>query len=107
MKVEAAELLLLRALDTIAAAARAGAPPPLQARARVRAQSAYAVRLCLEALESLYLAAGGGVLQVDHPLARLQADIHAMHLHAALNLDNNLELFGATVLGQPINTAFV
>jgi alkylation response protein AidB-like acyl-CoA dehydrogenase len=107
VKVEAAELVLHRALDAIAAAARAGVQPVLRERARVRAECAYAVRLCLEAVETLYLAAGGGVLQVAHPLARLHADVHAMHLHAALNLDNNLELYGATVLDQPINTAFV
>ncbi len=107
LRIGAAELVLERAAAAVATAAERNVPMTLEARARVRAESAWAVRACLEAVEGLYLASGGGVLQEAHPLARLHRDVHGMSLHAALNLDNNVELYGAAVLGQPLATQFV
>jgi 3-hydroxy-9,10-secoandrosta-1,3,5(10)-triene-9,17-dione monooxygenase len=107
IKIDAAELLLGRAAESVRQAAEAGITLDVRMRARARIDSAWAVRQCVEAIELLYLAGGGGVLQESHPLQRLQRDVHAMNLHGALNLDANLELYGAITLGQPSPSSFV
>jgi len=106
-KTDIAYLLLDRAAESVRLAAESGRIMEYQARARVRVDSSYAVRQCLEAIETLYLASGGGVLQQSHPLGRLQRDVHAMDLHGALVLEPNLELYGAIALGQNSPSTFV
>ena len=58
-KIDAAELLLRRSIEDVMNAADAGTSLDLNNRARVRMDSAYAPRLCLEAAEILFLAGGG------------------------------------------------
>lgn len=106
-KRDVASLLLDRAAASVRAAADAGQQLDYPLRARVRVDSAYAVRQCVEAIETLFLASGGGVLQRSHPLQRLQRDVHAMALHGALVLEPNLELYGAIALGQASPSPFV
>ena len=107
MKTDVAELLLDRASRMVRDYAERGEVMPLQPRLTVRLDSSYAVRQCLEAVNELCQVSGGGILQNTHPLQRLQHDIHAMTLHAALNLDANFEMLGAATLGRPLGTNFV
>ncbi len=106
-RVDVAALLLARAADGVAEAAEAGRAMDVGERCRVRADCAWAVRECVTAVESLWRLGGGGLLQEAHPLNRCLRDVQAMQQHAALNLDNNLELYGAATLGQPLNSSFV
>ena len=85
----------------------AGQQMPLVERNLVRAYSSGAVRQCIAAIESLFLAAGGTALQETHPLQQLNRDAKATAVHAALAHENNLELWGASRLGKPLNSQFV
>ena len=76
-------------------------------RTRIRAYGSAAVRQCVDAVQSLFLASGGRAVQEGSPLQQLQRDVQAMALHAALSNENNLELWGAAELNQSLNTTFV
>ena len=107
MKIEAAHLLLHHSADEIQGAAERDAPMELPARAKVRMACAYAVRQCLEAVETLYLACGGSGVMDTNPLQRASRDLHAMNLHGLLNLQTNQEMYGRIVLGLPQNTPLI
>ncbi len=106
-KVDAAQLLLHRSADDIEDATRAGREMPLELRARVRMDCAYAARLCLEAVEILYLATGGSGIAEKNPIQRAQRDIHAINMHGLLSLKTNLEMYGRILLGLPQNTPLI
>ena len=107
MQTGSAELMLERGTAMIRDTAEAGELMPLVERNRTRAYSSGAVRQCVAAIESLFLASGGTALQETHPLQQLTRDAKAMALHAALVHENNLELWGASRLGKPLNSEFV
>ena len=96
---DAARVLLHRAADDIHAAAERGGHMTLAGRARIRMDSAYAVRLCMDAVESIFLACGGSGLAEKHPVQRAWRDLHAINQHALLQLDTNAEIYGRTLLG--------
>jgi 3-hydroxy-9,10-secoandrosta-1,3,5(10)-triene-9,17-dione monooxygenase len=107
MKIEAAHLLLHRSADEIQWAAERDAQMELPARAKVRMACAYAVRQCLEAVETLYMACGGSGIMEANPIQRASRDLHAMNLHGLLNLQTNQEMYGRIVLGLPQNTPLI
>jgi 3-hydroxy-9,10-secoandrosta-1,3,5(10)-triene-9,17-dione monooxygenase len=76
-------------------------------RARVRADCAWAVRQCLEAVEILYLASGGSGIADSSALGRAWRDLHAVNMHGLLNLETNMELYGRIVLGLKPNTPLI
>jgi len=99
-KIDAAELLLRRALDVI----RPGTP--LNSRVVVRSQRdyAYIARLCVEAIEQLYLASGASANFESNSLQRYWRDVHAMAAHVSFNFDSAGEAFGRSTLGLPPKT---
>ncbi len=107
MQTGSAELMLERGTAMVRDTAEAGELMPLVERNRIRAYSSGAVRQCVAATEALFLASGGTALQETHPLQQLNRDAKAMALHAALAHENNLELWGASRLGKPLNSEFV
>ena len=107
MQTGSAELLLERGTALVRDTAEAGGLMPLVERNRIRAYSSGAVRQCVAAIEALFLASGGTAMQETHPLQQLTRDAKAMALHAALAHENNLELWGASRLGKPLNSEFV
>lgn len=98
-QVDMARVLLHRAADDIHAAAEKGGEMTTGGRARIRMDSAYAVRLCMEAVESIFLACGGSGLAEKHPVQRAWRDLHAITQHALLQLSTNAEIYGRTLLG--------
>jgi 3-hydroxy-9,10-secoandrosta-1,3,5(10)-triene-9,17-dione monooxygenase len=106
-RIDVAEALLYRCADEIAAAAERGEMMEFTKRARVRADCAYAVRQCLEAVEILYLASGGSGIAETSPLGRAWRDLHAVNMHGLLNLETNMELYGRVVLGLKPNTPLI
>ncbi len=106
-KTNTAELLLANSAASVRDFAERGAIMAVDKRLRTRVESSYAVKLCLQAVNELCEVSGGQMLQETHPLQRLQRDVQAMSLHAALNHDTNLELLGADTLGQPLSTQMV
>lgn len=98
-QVDAARMLLHRAADDIHEAAEHGGEMPVEIRARIRMDSAYAVRLCMEAGEAMFLASGGSGLAESNPVQRAWRDLHAINQHALLQLPTNAEIYGRTILG--------
>lgn len=98
-QVDMARVLLHRAADDIHVAAQNGGEISTEGRARVRMDSAYAVRLCMDAVESIFLACGGSGLAEKHPVQRAWRDQHAINQHALLQLTTNAEIYGRTLLG--------
>ena len=74
VQVDAARMLLHRAADDIHEAAEHGGEMPVEIRARIRMDSAYAVRLCMEAGEAMFLASGGSGLAESNPVQRAWRD---------------------------------
>ena len=107
LQTGSAELMLDHGAALVRDRAEAGRQMPLVERNLVRAYSSGAVRQCIAAIESLFLAAGGTALQETHPLQQLNRDAKATAVHAALAHENNLELWGASRLGKPLNSQFV
>jgi 3-hydroxy-9,10-secoandrosta-1,3,5(10)-triene-9,17-dione monooxygenase len=98
-QTDAARVLLHRAADDIHAAAENGGQMTTEGRARVRMDSAYAVRLCMDAVESIFMACGGSGLAEKHPVQRAWRDLHAINQHGLLQLTTNAEIYGRTLLG--------
>ena len=106
-RIDVAEALLYRCADDIEAAAKRGEMMEFTKRARVRADCAWAVRQCLEAVEILYLASGGSGIADSSVLGRAWRDLHAVNMHGLLNLQTNMELYGRIVLGLKPNTPLI
>jgi 3-hydroxy-9,10-secoandrosta-1,3,5(10)-triene-9,17-dione monooxygenase len=98
-RIEAAELLMRRAAESVTSemlAAGAAAPGTL---ARSRRDYAFSVRLCVEAVEELFLAAGASSLDENSPIQRHWRDVHGVAQHIANNLDSSLRAWGERALG--------
>ena len=50
----------------------------------------FAVRLCLEGVETIYLAGGGSAIQETNPLQLASRDLHTINMHGLLNRETNL-----------------
>lgn len=98
-EIDAAQLVLRRCLNVI----RGGGPLTLEQRARNRRDYAYVARLCVGAVQEIYLASGGGANYETNPLQRYWRDVHAMSVHAGINFDSAGEHFGRMELGLPRN----
>ncbi len=96
-EIDCAHLLLRRTLDS----ARAVGPAPMPVVQRNQRDFAYISRLCVHAVEQLFLMSGGSVVLDTHPLQRYWRDVHAIAGHAILNFDSAGEAFGRAELGIP------
>ena len=99
VKVDAARQLLHRAAEDIHASAEREGRMTRSARARIRMDCAFAVRLCLEAGEGIFLACGGSGLAESNPIQRAWRDLHAINKHALLQLQTNSQIYGRVLLG--------
>ena len=100
--IDAARLMIFRDLAEAAAMAERNEPVSLDVRLRNRRDQAFCVRLAIQAIDALFLAAGGQGLFLDHPLQRFWRDAHAAASHISLNWDSAGSMFGQYLLGlQP------
>ena len=106
-KIRVARLLLHASAADIQEAAELGQMMEFAKRARVRADVAYAVRQCLEAIEIVYMATGGSGISETNPMQRAWRDVHAVNMHGLMNLHMNQEMYGRIVLGLEPNTPLI
>ncbi|MFE1343686.1 acyl-CoA dehydrogenase family protein [Streptomyces sp. NPDC058757] len=106
-KIDAAEALSTRWIEVLQKRADAGEQPTDSEKAVIRGQTAYAVELCREAVELLFRACGGSVIQRGVDLQRFQRDIQGFSLHALVQLNANLEVQGRVLLGLDPETDFL
>jgi alkylation response protein AidB-like acyl-CoA dehydrogenase len=97
--IDAARLLMARDLAEALASATRGEPISIDVRLRNRRDQAFCVRLLVQAIDALYLAAGGQGLFLDQPLQRAWRDAHAAASHISLNWDSTGSMYGQALLG--------
>jgi len=97
--IDAARLMMFRDLAEAFAVTVRGEPISMDMRLRNRRDQAFCVRLLIQAIDALFLAAGGQGLFLDHPLQRFWRDAHAAGSHISLNWDSTGSMFGQYLLG--------
>lgn len=100
-RVDAAWSIMARAVDEATSAVEQDRPVDNELRARNRRDFAFAVGLCVEAVETLFLASGASSLSETSAIQRCWRDVHGVAQHAMLNLDQNLVAWGRHALGIP------
>ena len=97
--IDAARLMLYRDLAEAAALAARGEAVGIDVRLRNRRDQSFCARLAIQAIDALFLAAGGQGLFLDHPLQRFWRDAHAAASHISLNWDSTGSMYGQYLLG--------
>ncbi len=97
--IDAARLIMARDLAQAFAAAARGEPIGVDVRLRNRRDQAFCVRLLVQAIDALFLAAGGQGLFLEQPLQRAWRDAHAAASHISLNWDSTGSMYGQFMLG--------
>jgi alkylation response protein AidB-like acyl-CoA dehydrogenase len=97
--IDAARLLIFRDIAEAYDMAARGEAVSLDLRLRNRRDQAFCARLLIQAIDALFLAAGGQGLFLDHPLQRFWRDAHAAGSHISLNWDSTGSMFGQYLLG--------
>jgi 3-hydroxy-9,10-secoandrosta-1,3,5(10)-triene-9,17-dione monooxygenase len=106
-KIDTANLLLHAMVDEVESHAQARTQMPFDRRSKARADCAFAVRLCLEAVELLIYASGGSGLAENNEVQMAARDIRAINMHGLLNWSTNAETYGRTVLGLAPNSPVI
>jgi alkylation response protein AidB-like acyl-CoA dehydrogenase len=97
--IDAARLVMARDLAEALATATRGEPISVDMRLRNRRDQAFCVRLLVQAIDALFLAAGGQGLFLDKPQQRFWRDAHAAASHISLNWDSTGTMYGQFMLG--------
>jgi alkylation response protein AidB-like acyl-CoA dehydrogenase len=97
--IDAARLVMARDLAEALATATRGEPISVDMRLRNRRDQAFCVRLLVQAIDALFLAAGGQGLFLDKPQQRFWRDAHAAASHISLNWDSTGTMYGQFLLG--------
>jgi alkylation response protein AidB-like acyl-CoA dehydrogenase len=101
LMIDTAHLHAYRAADDIDRAAEAGAYPDLLRRARVRADTGWAVEHITKAIDALLFAHGAGSFAQVNPLQRIWRDSAVAARHAISLPMVNYEIYGKALLGRP------
>jgi resorcinol 4-hydroxylase (FADH2) len=97
--IDAARLIMARDLADALATVTRGEPISVDVRLRNRRDQAFCVRLLVQAIDALFLAAGGQGLFLDKPQQRFWRDAHAAASHISLNWDSTGTMYGQFMLG--------
>lgn len=100
LKIDTAHLHAYRAADDLDAAARQGTYPDRLVRARVRADTGWAVQNITQAIDTLLFAHGAGSFAEVNPLQRLWRDSAVAARHAFVVPAVNYEVYGKELLGR-------
>jgi alkylation response protein AidB-like acyl-CoA dehydrogenase len=100
MMIDTAHLHAYRAADDIDAAAAADVYPDPAARARVRADTGWAVEHITQAIDLLLYAHGAGSFAEANPLQRIWRDSAVAARHAVVLPTVNYEVYGKALLGR-------
>lgn len=97
--IDAAQLMIHRDLrETFDTVARGG-QVDVAMRMRNRLTHSFATRLLTQAIDAVFLAAGGSALGLKHPVQRFWRDIHAVSSHISLNWDAVGAMYGQHAFG--------
>ena len=99
--VDAAQLILQRDLQLATDWVDAGVKLTSTQRITLRRGHAYAVRLCVEAINALYDVVGGTGIQLDSGVQRAWRDINAVAHHISINWQAVSTMYGQMRFGLP------
>jgi 3-hydroxy-9,10-secoandrosta-1,3,5(10)-triene-9,17-dione monooxygenase len=100
-EIDTARLLVKTTTSALIARADKGEAPSELEQAAVRRNYAYVAKLCVQATNRLFDAAGGHALYDSNAIQRFHRDVHAGSHQAALYWDSIAEGYGRTALGLP------
>jgi alkylation response protein AidB-like acyl-CoA dehydrogenase len=98
--IDAARVLTFRDLDEMLSTVSRGESPSKDLRLRNRRDHSFSVRLLVQAVDAVFLAAGGQGLFLDLPLQRIWRDAHAASSHISLNWDAVSTMYGQYLVGM-------
>ncbi|WP_127127059.1 acyl-CoA dehydrogenase family protein [Georgenia sp. SYP-B2076] len=98
-EVDAALLLARSTIAELMKRGAAGDTFSVEDRVTWRRNHAYVAKLCVQAVNRVYDAAGGGAIYDRNPMQRFHRDVHAGSHHIGLNWDDNSVLYGRVRLG--------
>lgn len=99
--VDAAQLILQRDLQLATDLVAAGTKLSAAQRITLRRGHAYAVQLCVEAINELYDVVGGTGIQLDNAVQRAWRDINAVAHHISVNWHAVSSMYGQMRMGLP------
>jgi alkylation response protein AidB-like acyl-CoA dehydrogenase len=99
--VDAAHLILRRDLELATDIVATGTKLSAAQRIALRRGHAYAVQLCVEAINGLYDVVGGAGIQLDSGIQRAWRDINAVAHHISVNWHAVSTMYGQMRLGLP------
>ena len=97
--IDAAQLMIHRDLRETADVVNRDESVGVDMRLRNRLTHSFAARLLTQAVDAVFLAAGGSALGLQHPVQRFWRDIHAASSHISLNWDAVSSMYGQHVFG--------
>ena len=100
MRIDTAHLHAYRAADDIDTASANGTYPDVLARARVRADTGWAVQNITQAIDGLLFAHGAGSFAEVNPLQRIWRDSAVAARHAVILPSVGYEVYGKALLGR-------
>ncbi|MCC3767882.1 acyl-CoA dehydrogenase family protein [Streptomyces sp. UNOC14_S4] len=99
LQIDTAHLHLQRAATDIDEGAARAASLDMVTRARIRADTGYAIKNVLDAIHTLLNVHGGGAFAESNPLQRIWRDANAAGRHAVATPAVGLEIYGKALLG--------
>jgi 3-hydroxy-9,10-secoandrosta-1,3,5(10)-triene-9,17-dione monooxygenase len=105
-EIDAAALLLRRDVEEAWSAALAGETWSEWQRARGRRDGAYAVELCVRAIDRLFAASGGRAVADAGGIQRAWRDVHTAAGHIAFRWDEAATAYGRVELGLGFDNPF-
>ena len=106
-EVDTARLILRKLFAELREWGQRGGGMPLAERGRVRRDTAYAVKLCLQAANRLYESGDASAIYDASPSQRLVRDLHAAALHVSLTWDEPAMQFSRVRWGLPPQTRLI
>lgn len=97
--IDAAQLMIHRDLRETSEAVHEARPVGVDMRLRNRLTHTFATKLCVQAVDAVFMAMGGSALGMQHPVQRFWRDIHAAGSHISLNWDAVGTMYGQHAFG--------
>lgn len=104
LMVRSAELSIRQAANENLTLSKLSDEEQLPHRLRLRAQIAYAVSQCLDAVRICCDSSGSGIYALDNPMQRILRDIEVMASHIVYDMDVSTELHGRSMVGLAPNS---
>jgi 3-hydroxy-9,10-secoandrosta-1,3,5(10)-triene-9,17-dione monooxygenase len=104
---EEAETRAHRFADLVDAKVKINEPWSEDERVYSRVQMGRVAQLTKHAVDIIGMASGGSSIYDEVPIQRIQRNMHVLTMHALVNPDTNIELYGRNLCGLGPNTSYL